>query len=154
LPDSHVAIARRFASTTCLDISAKGLELAKAKLGGNGEYVLGSILDVPAPDGRFDAVFCAHVIYHIDLELQETAVRELIRVTRPGGRVVVIYANPDSLPGRLVELKGRTPMVWRLKRKELPGKPQVRERPPLYFFAHPLGWWQRFADGCAVELIP
>jgi ubiquinone/menaquinone biosynthesis C-methylase UbiE len=69
---------------------------AKAKLGPTGEFVLGSILDLPLPDNHVDAVYCAHVIYHIDAAFQEKAVRELIRVTKPGGRVVIIYANPNS----------------------------------------------------------
>ena len=98
LPETHTEIARRFAKVCCVDISWRALEIAKAKLGPTGEFVLGSILDLPLPDNHVDAVYCAHVIYHIDAAFQEKAVRELIRVTKPGGRVVIIYANPNSLP--------------------------------------------------------
>jgi ubiquinone/menaquinone biosynthesis C-methylase UbiE len=53
------------------------------------------------PEDHFDAAYCAHVIYHIDGDHQDKAIRELIRVTKPGGRIVVIYSNQDFLPSRI-----------------------------------------------------
>jgi SAM-dependent methyltransferase len=154
LPETHVAIAEQFAHTTCLDISRVAIEIARDKLAGRGEFVVGSILEIPAPDDDFDAVYCAHVIFHIDRDLQATAVRELIRVTKPGGRIVVIYSNRDSLPARMVAAKNRMPVLWRLTRKMPPARPGAENRPPLYFFAHPLTWWGRFLDVCDLEMRP
>ena len=154
LPETHVSIVGQFAEATCLDISTAAIEIARDKLGGRGEFIVGSILNVPKPDAYFDAVFCAHVIYHIDRELQDHAVRELIRVTKPGGRIVVIYVNLDSLPSRLVAVKDKLPLLWRIKRRRAQEKPPAEGRPPLYFFAHPLSWWDQFNRECQVELKP
>lgn len=47
---------------------------------------------LPFPDGTFDAAFCVAVLQHMtDVG---AAVRELARVTRPGGRVVAV--EPDN----------------------------------------------------------
>jgi SAM-dependent methyltransferase len=154
LPAMHLAIARRFSDTTCLDLSKVAIEIARRKLEGRGQFILGSILDIPLAADHFDAVYCAHVIYHIDKDRQHDAIRELIRVTRPGGRVIVIYGNPRSLPSRIVTVKGRLPFFWKLRRHRSHPRPAVAERPPLYYFAHPLYWWRQFSDQCDVQMKP
>jgi SAM-dependent methyltransferase len=154
LPETHLTIATKFAEVTCLDISSIAIDIARSKLGGKGEFLLGSVLDIPKAEDHFDAVYCAHVIYHIDRVQQARAIRELIRVTKPGGRIVIIYANPDSLPDRAVRLKGRLPVLWKLKRKSQNYKPDPDYPPPLYYFAHPLSWWSQFSDQCHVEIRP
>lgn len=54
-------------------------------------FELGDAHRLPFPDGSFDAVRCERVMMH--LADPDLAVRELLRVTRPGGRVLV--ADPD-----------------------------------------------------------
>lgn len=154
LPETHLTIANKFAEVTCLDISRIAIDIARSKLGDGGEFLLGSILDIPKENDYFNAVYCAHVIYHIDKVHQARAIKELIRVTRPGGRIVIIYANPDSLPDRAVRLKGRLPVLWKLKRKNQNYQPDPDCPPPLYYFAHPLSWWSQFSDQCHVEIRP
>lgn len=46
----------------------------------------GSVEELPVPDGSFDLVLCTQVLEHCDDPAQ--AVRELRRVTAPGGRVL------------------------------------------------------------------
>ena len=62
----------------------------------------GPIEAIPAPDASFDVVLCAQVLEHVDDPAQ--GVRELGRVTRPGGRVLlsthgtfVYHPNPVDL---------------------------------------------------------
>jgi len=155
LPETHVAIARRFSQTTCLDISTLAIDIARQKLDGNGEFIVGSLLEIPKPDNSFDAAYCAHVIYHIDKDEQERAIRELIRVTIPGGRIVIVYVNPDSLPRKLAVAKEKLPGARRLKRQQPAANAEVGQPPPPhYFFVHPLAWWTRFNDSCNVAIKP
>jgi SAM-dependent methyltransferase len=148
LPETHVAIATRFGNVTCLDISERALEIAQRKLDNRAQCLHASLLEIPAPDNTFDAAYCAHVIYHIDSDLQEKAVDELIRVTKPGGRVVIIYSNPECFIDRLIERKGRTTLLWKLKRR----RPVVRAG-DLYFHAHKLGWWKRFEGKARLNIV-
>jgi len=160
LPETHVAIAKMFSATTFLDISDRALAIARKKFEGQAEYICASILDIPKPEHYFDAAYCAHVIYHIDKDLQEAAIRELIRVTRPGGRIIVLYRNPDALPELLIRrgqsllrLMGKAKRLMQRSKRTNTVAAQNRPPPP-YFFAHPLAWWKRFDGECDVALIP
>lgn len=157
MPDGHVAIAARFSGVTSIDISQRAIDLAREKLGAEHQYITGSILDMDIPDNQFDAVLCAHVIYHIDQALQQKAIRELVRVTRPGGRVVIIYRNPASLPSKLLQLRKKAYDLLRLNHP--PDNADIARFgmhgvPQLYGFTHPLGWWEQFRDDCDVDLRP
>lgn len=158
LPESHIKIANKFTDVLCLDISQPALDIAKEKMEYKAEYVLGSILDIPLPNNYFDAAFCAHVIYHIDIELQEKAINELIRVTKHGGRIVIIYGNPHSLIGRIIATKHKLPFLWKLRRSSTSSSNKstvaISNRPPLYFALHQLHWWRRFEPKCQVSFMP
>ncbi len=60
---------------------------------------------LPFRDDSFDAAFCKGAIDHFDAP--ETAIAEMTRVTRPGGRVVLAVANFSSLACRLALLRER-----------------------------------------------
>jgi ubiquinone/menaquinone biosynthesis C-methylase UbiE len=128
-----------FAKRICVDLSERALSEAHNKLGDRGDYVQASLLELPFPADHVDAAVSLHTIYHIDAGRQETAVRELIRVLKPNTSAVVVYANPDRLVARLK----------RLARRRTDPKSG-----PIYFFAHPLSWWERFSDEAVVEIVP
>jgi SAM-dependent methyltransferase len=52
------------------------------------EFFAGDIVGLEAGDGEFDGVYCERVFQHLDDP--HAAVAELVRVTRPGGRIVVV----------------------------------------------------------------
>jgi SAM-dependent methyltransferase len=148
MPESHVRIAAGFDRVTCMDIVTACLGNAERKLGTAASYRCESIVTTGLPDNLFDAAFCAHVIYHIDKNEQETAVRQLIRVTRPGGRLVIIYSNPRSplaVPGAVMRMVRRKVNAWR----GLPGF-----HPYHYYSPLPLSWWRRFAVECDITFFP
>jgi SAM-dependent methyltransferase len=147
LPRSHVDLAAQFDAVTCIDISRVALDITRDKLP-DADRVLGSICDAPLPDSSFDAVFAAHIVYHIDAGDQERAVRELIRLTRSGGRIVIIYNNPRS------PIRFATGAVHRLRKLLAPGQAVQTAETPLYFSPYPLRWWSRFKDACSVSMLP
>lgn len=61
---------------------------ADAGLAGRVEHRVGDATALPFADGRFDAVRCERLFQHLADPGQ--ALREMMRVTRPGGRVVVM----------------------------------------------------------------
>jgi SAM-dependent methyltransferase len=130
---------------TCIDISKVAVTITQQKIP-RAKSILGSICTAPFAANTYDAVFAAHVIYHIKAEQQETAVRELIRVTKLGGRIVILYNNPHS-PIRF--LAGA---VHRLRKLFAP-EHAVKEA-SLYFSSYPLEWWDRFKGSCEVSMLP
>ena len=152
LPDNHVTIARQFTDIGCLDISRQALASASAKMGGKASYIHGSLLHAPFPANSFDAVLCAHVLYHIDAAEQARAVAEMIRVTKPGGRVVIVYSNPGSIFA--LQFWRRFRLGGLLARRLRGNEAATSSAPPLYFACHPLTWWRQFEASCDITMVP
>lgn len=100
------------ASMIGLDREPKFLELAREQAGARGlgermSYVEGTLEALPFPDDRFDLVTCQMVLIHV--AQVEAALREMIRVTRPGGLVVVV--EPDNRAGNLALLGGTSDLL-------------------------------------------
>ncbi|MBQ0888720.1 methyltransferase domain-containing protein [Streptomyces sp. RM72] len=78
-----------------VDRSALAISVASSRHDGTPvDYAVGDITALDAPDGHFDGVRCERVLQH--LTDPDEALRELIRVTRPGGRVCVIDTDWSS----------------------------------------------------------
>src|SRR5205085_904898 len=89
--------ARAGAVYTSIDFSPTALELARqrfAREGLSGEFVAGSLTELPFGDASFDLVYSVGVIHHIPDT--ERAVAEFRRVLRPGGRVLVMVYHRSS----------------------------------------------------------
>jgi len=83
-------------TVTALDYSAEALAVAKSRdEEGLVEYTTGDIAKLDFPDDQFDGVRAERVLQHVDDAT--AALRELARVTRPGGRVCVIDTDWASL---------------------------------------------------------
>lgn len=76
----------RYGEPTGLEPAAASVAAARAR--GVGGVVVGGLdVRLPFEDGRFDVATCLDVIEHLDDD--RLALRELRRVVRPGGRLVV-----------------------------------------------------------------
>jgi ubiquinone/menaquinone biosynthesis C-methylase UbiE len=128
---------------TGVDFSEAGLELARQKLSSSRvpfDLARSDICSLPFPDGAFDASYSAHAFYHIDnVASQAKTFREICRVVRPGGRVVLILANPRPLlfPVRmLMRVAADTPVVSAVLRR-------LRRRSRLPYRPMSLSWMRR-----------
>lgn len=72
---------------TGLDGSEKMLEATKARIPG-ATYVLGKAEELPFAPRSFDGVVSGQTFHHVE---QDKALRETIRVTKPGGRVALFW---------------------------------------------------------------
>jgi SAM-dependent methyltransferase len=77
-----------------LDLSAGMLHAARARAPG-AILATGDAAALPLADGGCDVALAMHMLYHVPRP--EVAVRELRRVTRPGGRVMVGLNGDDHL---------------------------------------------------------
>jgi len=80
----------RNAIVTSLDIAPKLVEITKKKCP-NITGVEGSLLELPFDDNSFDYVISSDVIEHTPNPLD--AVKELIRVLKPGGKICITVPN-------------------------------------------------------------
>jgi 2-polyprenyl-6-hydroxyphenyl methylase/3-demethylubiquinone-9 3-methyltransferase len=81
--------SRRGGVVTSLDIGTRLLARARAK--GVPKVVAGDAIVLPFADGRFDVVLSSECIEHTTDPRR--AVAEMVRVLRPGGRLVVTCPN-------------------------------------------------------------
>jgi SAM-dependent methyltransferase len=58
--------------------------------------VAGRATALPLEDASFDAVLCVEVFEHLGEEEREPALREMVRVLRPGGRLILTFPADDT----------------------------------------------------------
>lgn len=143
----YLEYSRNFEKRYCVDLSKAALDQAREKIGDHGVLLHGSFFDIFLENDFFDCSISLHTIYHIDKDKQEDAVRKLIRVTKPGKPVIVVYYNPNTL---IRYLKFPFSLIKRALRR-IAGK---EYKPELYGYAHPIKWWDGFSDMADVKLLP
>jgi SAM-dependent methyltransferase/uncharacterized protein YbaR (Trm112 family) len=141
----YLAFSEGYEIRVCVDFSIRALSEARAKLGNRGLYLLGDITCLPLVDGSVDSVISLHTIYHVPQPEQTTAVDELVRVTRPGGRVIIVYAWGRSLAMDAVfKLRGWLGFLRRLGRPSpVAAAAGAKNSPPLYFHPQNHDWFAR-----------
>ena len=85
-------------SYTGIDVSEKLIDEGEelfGKLPYNGRFVPGDVCNTPFADGEFDVATCHSLLMH--LKNPEEAVREMARVTRPGGWVIACESNVNAV---------------------------------------------------------
>jgi SAM-dependent methyltransferase len=105
--------ARAGAEVTGLDLAERLLDVARGRAAEEGlpvEFKVGDAAALPAPDDAFDAAISVFGVIFAD---GPTAAAELLRVTRPGGRIVVTTWTDT----------GPTPKVGNAIREALGGPP-------------------------------
>ena len=92
-------LAPRTRHVTATDVTPAMLAAGRARVAaaglGNVTFQEADMLALPFPDGAFDRV-CTRFTFHHVPEVPQ-AFAELLRVTRPGGRIVVMDAAPAAL---------------------------------------------------------
>lgn len=97
--DLAFALAAGGAEVTGLDFSAPMLAVAARKAsaanGGVPRFLQGDAMHLPFPDAHFDIVTVGYGLRN--LACWETGLDEMVRVTKPGGRLLVLdFGKPDN----------------------------------------------------------
>lgn len=83
---------------TGVDPSGPMIEHARGKAPANCTYVLGEAQELDLPDEHFDVVVSSLAVHHMPDERRGDAVREMFRVLRPGGRLLIAEYRPPANP--------------------------------------------------------
>ncbi len=86
-------------SVVGVDAAEEMVRRAQTKHGGDGlEFRVAYAQELPFGDAEFDAVSCTLVLHHVAAGARATAVREMFRVLKPGGRLVIAEFAPGRKP--------------------------------------------------------
>jgi len=76
---------------TALDISAEALKLYRLENGAKAKLVKASIFKIPVKNSVFDGIYNLGVMEHFTKEEDEKILRELRRVLKPNGKIVLFW---------------------------------------------------------------
>lgn len=76
-----------------LDASKELIKIARKNYP-QGKFILGDLLKIPFGNNEFSTIWCIATLHHFPTKtLQENVLRELLRVTEPGGKLILTVWN-------------------------------------------------------------
>src|SRR5574341_1508585 len=99
-----LAFDRRGAQVTGIALSEAMLAVARSKnKSENLRFETGDATQLPYPSGSFDVTTISFALHDMPLDIGESVLKEMVRVTRPTGTIVIAdYALPRSRIGSLL----------------------------------------------------
>ncbi|SDL94913.1 Methyltransferase domain-containing protein [Nonomuraea maritima] len=83
---------------TGIDPSPAMVDHATRRAPANCSYIVGEGQGLPFPDGSFDLVVSSLAVHHMPVEARPQALRQMFRVLRPGGRLLIAEFRPPVNP--------------------------------------------------------
>jgi SAM-dependent methyltransferase len=130
------------ADLVAADFSERAVEIARRRLSGlsNCKLLVADIQDIPFPADTFDAVVSLATLEHVTDP--DSGLAELVRVTKAGGRIVIMIPNYLSLVG-----------LWRIYRWMI-RRPYHEVGQPINHPLILLGLVRKLRKfGCRVEIV-
>jgi ubiquinone/menaquinone biosynthesis C-methylase UbiE len=110
------ALAKMGAQSTLLDISPEAIKVAvKAFTDLNlpePEYYLEDALKSHIPSNRFDIAWNGGVIEHFFDNGKELFIKEMVRIVKPGGQVIILVPNSNCWPFQLIQQWMKMRKTW------------------------------------------
>jgi SAM-dependent methyltransferase len=94
---ANLTLLGRFGRAYGFDLTETGLRIGREA--GRARLVRATVAAVPFPDASFDLVTSFDVLYGLPESVEREAVREMYRLTRPGGYIIVNVAALNVLRG-------------------------------------------------------
>ena len=94
---------------SAVGMSPYGVDISFERMRAFGPGVVATAILLPFADGSFDSVWSFGLLHHLPDHDARAAIREMRRVTRPGGRTVVF-------DGVLPRHSWRRPLAWVIRR--------------------------------------
>jgi ubiquinone/menaquinone biosynthesis C-methylase UbiE len=91
-----------------IDIIPEMIEVSRDKAlqaGLEVTFQSGSIEDIPFPDENFDIAMCSFMIFHMSEKVRNKGIKEIYRVLKPQGRILVLdlALPPDPVSKRILK---------------------------------------------------
>ncbi len=77
-----------------IDVSKESIAMAKQKKLSNANFDVYDGINIPFADNSFDMVFVAGVLHHVEFSLHDAMMKEMKRVLKEGGRLLIYEHNP------------------------------------------------------------
>lgn len=140
-------LAKHFPRLDSFDISPQAVEHVRRRLPGNRVWV-GDVEAIDAEDATYDGVFAFEVLEH--LADSRVGLRELARVLKPGGRLVLLQEFRGDDYARVIRKVGDVLNATGIRRRKVP---RHADRADLHRSARPpWGWHALLRDeGFIVE---
>lgn len=90
-----------------IDASPEMLAVARrkgARAGAPTTFRDGLLEQIPYPDSTFDVAMCSFMIFHVSAETRQRGVRELYRVLKPHGRLLIMEMGKPDFPALRQEM--------------------------------------------------
>jgi ubiquinone/menaquinone biosynthesis C-methylase UbiE len=161
--NTAISAARRFCDVTGMDLSPENIEHARKRAEAEGmriTFEVGDAENLAYDDASFDVVLSS--IGVMFCPNQEKAADELLRVTRPGGKIGLASWTPDGFTGQKLKIVGKhvppppgvkPPSLWgteeRLRELLGGGISSLRVTRRTYNFRYPsadhyVGWFREY----------
>ena len=134
----YLKYSKNFKVRHCVDFSKDAIKQAKKKIRNKGKYYCNDFFKLNFKKNFFDCCISLHTIYHIKKNSQKKAVAKLLNITKKKSPVIILYSNPETLVSRLSK-------IFKLKRKK---------EHSIYFYCHPIKWWNQFKNTATIEMYP
>jgi SAM-dependent methyltransferase len=131
-----------------IDVSAESIAMARQLELPHTRFAAYDGLHIPFETGTFDLVLLAGVLHHVSFDLHANLLQDILRVLKPGGRLVIYEHNPlNPLTKRLVNtcVFDRDARLLRCGylRKLLNRQGFIIQQRFYFIFIPPYGWLRR-----------
>jgi len=134
----YLLYSKNFKIRHCVDFSRDAIKIAKKKIGKKGKFYCDDFFKIKFKKNYFDTIVSLHTIYHIDKSKQKKAVEKLLSISKKNSPIIIIYSNPNTIIHRIKNIF--------VKQKKI--------SKDLYFFCHPISWWNQFKKDATVSFYP
>ena len=85
----------------------------------------------------FDCIISLHTIYHINKNIQRDVILKMLRISKKGAPIIIVYSNPKTFINFLKKI-----LFFKKKKNK------------LYFYCYPNKWWLQFREFADVNIYP
>jgi ubiquinone/menaquinone biosynthesis C-methylase UbiE len=150
----YVSLANGFKCRICIDLSVNALLQAQKNLANYsqpGIFICADITGIPLKENIADAVICQHALFHVEKKLQSGALRELLRIAKPGSKTAIVY--DWFYHSLLMNITLGPFQVYRIIR-HYAGKlyAKLLKKNKLYFYSHSPQWFYKNNPGIDIKI--